>query len=95
MVKEETKQIAQFIFFILSLFFMIFDFVWCVVFVRYGDHVKYDLDTVVTIQLVIGLILFGATLIFGIIAVWKAILQQMRDKIVEELEQEKKRIMAR
>lgn len=93
MVEEETKKLAQFIFFILFSFFQVLIFVWCVVFIRYGDHVKYDVDIVVTLQLAVGLVCFFLTLIFGVVAVWKAIIQQMRDKIVEELEKEKKRIV--
>jgi len=92
LVKEETKQISLFILFIIVSVAQILFYIWTVIFVRYGDHVKYNLDFVVTLQLGGALLCFFLTLIFGILAVWKAVIQKVRDKLIEEFEIEKNRI---
>ncbi len=55
MVKNETKEIAKYISVLIFLSALMLLMFWAVVFARYGDHVKYDADTVLSIMLGFGI----------------------------------------
>ena len=51
MVKEETKQIAKYVSILIFLSALMLLMFWAVVFARYGDHVKYNSDLVLSLML--------------------------------------------
>ena len=70
---------------------LIFMFIWSVVFVRYGDHAKYDLDIVITIQLGIGIASFFLILSFIFFNGMVTYADYVSDKKIKELEVELER----
>ena len=82
---KEKKKIVAIIGSGLLLCILIFMFIWSVIFVRYGDHVKYDVDIVVTIQLGMGIacffIILGFNFFIGMINYAEYMTEAERKKI--------------
>lgn len=95
MESEEIKKMVAIIMSSMLLCVLIFMFIWSVVFVRYGDHVKYDMDIVISVQLGIGLGCFFLILGFIIYVGMTNYAEYVSDKKVKELEQELSRIKKR
>lgn len=74
---------------------LIFMFIWSVVFVRYGDHAKYDLDIVITIQLGIGITCFFMILSFIFFNGMVTYADYVSDQKVKDLEIELDRLRKR
>ena len=70
---------------------LVFMFIWSVVFVRYGDHAKYDLDIVITIQLGIGISCFFLILSFIFYIGMTSYAEYVSDQKVKEFEAELER----
>ena len=70
-------------------------FIWSVVLVRYGGHVKYSLDIVITVQLGIGITCFFIILSFIFFICMITYADYVSDKKIRELEDELKRIKSR
>ena len=70
---------------VILLCIMIFMFIWSVVFVRYGDHVKYDVDIVISIQLGIGMGCFFLILGFIFYIGMTSYAEYVSDKKVKDL----------
>ena len=88
MDKEETKKMTAIIGSGLLSCVLIFMFIWSVVFVRYGDHLKYDLDLILSIQLGIGITCFFMILSFIFFNGMVTYAEYVSDKKIRELEQE-------
>ena len=80
---------------VIFLCILIFMFVWSVVFVRYGDHVKYNIDWIVTIQLGIGIGCFFLILVFIFYVGMTSYAEYVSDKKVEKLEADLDRLKRR
>ena len=91
MDKEVQKKMIATIGSVILLCILIFMFIWSVVFVRYGDHAKYDLDIIVTIQLGIGMTCFFIILSFIFYIGMTSYAEYVSDKKVREFEAELER----
>ena len=91
----EIKKMIATIFSVMMLCILIFMFIWSVVFVRYGDHVKYDPDIVITIQLGIGIACFFIILGFIFYVSMTNYAEYVSDKKVLALEAELERQKSR
>ena len=80
---------------VIMLCVLIFMFIWSVVFVRYGDHAKYDLDIIITIQLGIGMSCFFLILSFIFYIGMTSYAEYVSDVKVRELEVELARLRKR
>lgn len=91
MAKEETKEIAKYISVLVFLCALMFLMFWAVVFARYGDHVKYDADFVLSFMLGLGIFCFFVGLILTGYMMLKAFTQlkekelKAKDIALEEL----------
>ena len=92
MDKEATKKMTAIIGSGLLSCVLVFMFIWSVVFVRYGDHVKYDLDIVITVQLGIGIACFFMILSFIFFNGMVTYADYVSDKKVKDLEIELDRL---
>lgn len=98
MVKEETKEIAKYISVLVFLCALMFLMFWAVVFARYGDHVKYDADFVLSFMLGLGIFCFFVGLILTGYMMLKAFTQlkekelKAKDVKLEEIRAEFKRL---
>ena len=92
MDKEATKKMTAIIGSGLLSCVLVFMFIWSVVFVRYGDHAKYDLDIVITIQLGIGIASFFMILSFIFYNGMVTYADYVSDKKIRVFEEEYKRI---
>ena len=95
---KEKKKIVAIIGSGLLLCILIFMFIWSVIFVRYGDHVKYDVDIIVSLQLGVGIICFfiilGFNFFIGMINYADYMTEHEKARIrelEEELERQKKK----
>ena len=95
METEEVKKMIAIIMSSMLLCVLIFMFIWSVVFVRYGDHAKYDMDIVISIQLGIGLGCFFLILAFIIYVGMITYAEYVSDRKVKDLELELSRIKKR
>lgn len=95
MDQEAQKKMIATIFIVMMSCILIFMFIWSVIFVRYGDHVKYDLDIIISIQLGIGIGCFFLILVFIIYIGMTSYAEYVSDKKVEKLEAELERIKRR
>ena len=80
---------------VILLCILIFMFIWSVVFVRYGDHAKYDLDIIISIQLGIGIGSFFMILSFIFYIGMTSYAEYVSDQKVIALEAELERLRKR
>lgn len=92
MDKEASSKIIATIGSVVLLCILIFMFIWSVVFVRYGDHVKYPIDVIVSIQLGIGMGCFFLILGFIFYIGMVSYAEYISDKKIKEFEAEYSRI---
>ena len=95
MDSEEKRKLGATLFSVVLLCILIFMYVWSGVFVRYGDHVKYDPDIIVTIQLGIGIACFFLILVIIFYIGITNYAEYVSDKKVESLEAELERLRRR
>ncbi len=95
MDQEEKKKLGATIFSVVLLCILIFMYIWSVIFVRYGDHVKYDVEIVVSVQLGIGMGCFFLILGFIFYIGMTSYAEYISDKKVEKLEAELDRLKRR
>ena len=80
---------------VILLCILIFMYIWSVVFVRYGDHVKYSIDIVVSVQLGIAMGCFFLILGFIFYIGMTSYAEYVSDKKVKDLEVELDRLRKR
>ena len=95
MDKEIQKKMIATIGSVIMLCILIFMFIWSVVFVRYGDHAKYNLDIIITIQLGIGMSCFFMILSFIFYIGMTSYAEYVSDQKVKDLEAELLRLRKR
>ena len=80
---------------VILLCILIFMYIWSVVFVRYGDHVKYSIDIVVSVQLGIAMGCFFLILGFIFYIGMTSYAEYVSDKKVKDIEVELDRLRKR
>ena len=80
---------------VILLCILIFMYIWSVVFVRYGDHAKYNVDIVVSVQLGIAMGCFFLILGFIFYIGMTSYAEYVSDKKVKDLEVELDRLRKR
>ena len=83
-MKEETKEIAKYISVLIFLSALMLLMFWAVVFARYGDHVKYNVDIVLSIMLGLGIFCFFVGLALTGYMMLKAFVQ-LKDEELDAL----------
>ena len=80
---------------VILLCILIFMYIWSVVFVRYGDHEKYSIDIVVSVQLGIAMgcffLILGFIFYIGMTSYAEYVSDKKVEKLVEELDRLRKR----
>lgn len=86
-MKNETKEIAKYISVLIFLSALMLLMFWAVVFARYGDHIKYNADIVLSIMLGLGIFCFFVGLALTGYMMLKAFVQ-LKDEELEKLRAE-------
>ena len=95
MDKEARSKIIATIGSVVLLCILIFMYIWSVVFVRYGDHAKYSIDIVVSIQLGVAMgcffLILGFIFYIGMVSYGEYISDQKVKEFEAELERQRKK----
>ena len=91
MVKAETKEIAKYISILVFLSALMLLMFWAVVFSRYGDHIKYNSDLVLSLMLGLAIACYFIALIMTGYMMLKSFVQA-KDEELDKLRAKYKKL---